>query len=86
VTSIARPGESLTEARTLATRLAALPARAVQAVKHALLPADDLEQGLDRERNLFLDVFDTRDAREGIAAFAGIWWDLGMPGIPAQRA
>jgi hypothetical protein len=23
-------------------------------------------------------------AREGIAAFAGLWWDLGEPGIPAK--
>ena len=22
-------------------------------------------------------------AREGIAAFAGLWWDLGEPGLPA---
>jgi hypothetical protein len=24
-------------------------------------------------------------AREGIAAFAGLWWDLGEAGVPAQR-
>ena len=25
-------------------------------------------------------------ARQGIAAFAGLWWDLGEPGTPAMAA
>jgi enoyl-CoA hydratase/carnithine racemase len=39
----------------------------VRAIKRAL--AGDLHAGLDRERGLFLEVFASEDAREGVAAF-----------------
>ena len=47
--------------------LAALPAVAVRAIKRAI--AADLDDGLDRERALFLEVFASADAKEGVAAF-----------------
>jgi enoyl-CoA hydratase/carnithine racemase len=69
VTRIARPGKALAEACELAARLASLPARAVQAVKRAVVSSNDIDHGLERERALFLEVFGTRDAREGVSAF-----------------
>lgn len=68
---LAEEGAALDEALALARRLAALPARAVQAAKQALRvaatqpPAD----ALAAERQLFLGVAASADAREGAAAF-----------------
>lgn len=55
----------------LAERCAAKPPRAVAAIKQALARGVDhsLEGGLDVERAAFAGVFDSEDAREGIAAF-----------------
>jgi enoyl-CoA hydratase/carnithine racemase len=67
VDRVSAPGAALTEAVELATRLAALPARAVTSIKRVL--AADQTQALDRERDAFLELFRTEDVREGIAAF-----------------
>jgi enoyl-CoA hydratase/carnithine racemase len=67
VHAVAPAGEALAVARELAERLAASPAVAVRAIKRAL--AGELDAGLDRERELFLGVFASEDAREGVAAF-----------------
>jgi enoyl-CoA hydratase/carnithine racemase len=67
VHSVSAPGEALAAGRALADEVASLPAVAVRAVKRAL--ADGLADGLDRERELFLEVFGSADAREGVAAF-----------------
>ncbi len=67
VNRVSAPGAALDEAIELATRLAALPARAVTSIKRVL--DADLAAGLDRERATFPEVFRTADAREGVAAF-----------------
>jgi enoyl-CoA hydratase/carnithine racemase len=67
VHGVSEPGAALAEARALAEELAALPAVAVRAIKRAI--AADLDDGLDRERALFLEVFASADAKEGVAAF-----------------
>lgn len=64
---VSPPGEALATARTLAETLAALPAVAVRSVKRSL--ALSLGEGLDRERELFLETFASTDAKEGVAAF-----------------
>jgi enoyl-CoA hydratase len=71
VDAISEPGASLAEAQALASRLAALPARAVRAAKAALRAAarQPLDDGLRTERDLFLGVAATADAREGAHAF-----------------
>ncbi|QEC50530.1 hypothetical protein FSW04_25065 [Baekduia soli] len=68
---VAEPGAALPEAHALAVRLAALPARAVTAAKAALRTAAQapLAEGLAAERELFLGVAATADAREGAIAF-----------------
>jgi enoyl-CoA hydratase/carnithine racemase len=71
VNRISAPGDAIAEAKETARQLAALPARAVQAVKQALRSGDEeLCAGLDRELKLFLDVLGSEDAREGLTAFA----------------
>jgi enoyl-CoA hydratase/carnithine racemase len=67
VNRVTAPGAALTEALELAQKLAALPARAVQAAKAAF--AGVSTEALDHERGLFLGVFGTDDVREGVAAF-----------------
>ncbi|HWH19743.1 MAG TPA: enoyl-CoA hydratase/isomerase family protein [Solirubrobacterales bacterium] len=64
-------GPALAEAETLAAKLAAMPGKAVRGAKRAVRIAAELplEQGLDAERELFLDLAMTADAAEGAAAF-----------------
>jgi enoyl-CoA hydratase/carnithine racemase len=67
VNRVSAPGAAVAEAVELATRLAALPARAVTSIKRVL--AADQAHALDRERTTFLQLFHTDDVREGVAAF-----------------
>jgi enoyl-CoA hydratase/carnithine racemase len=67
VNRVSVPGGALEAAVDLARRLAALPATAVRAAKLAL--ESDLEAGLDSEHALFVELFGTTDAREGVSAF-----------------
>jgi enoyl-CoA hydratase/carnithine racemase len=70
VNRVAAAGEALAEARALAERLAALPQGSLRAIKAALEQVTQAApEGLDRERALFMDVFGSDDAREGVAAF-----------------
>ena len=71
VNVVAGEGRALTEAQALAGRLAALPAVAVQSAKRALRQALEpgLDEGLDAERELFLAVAASEDAKEGAEAF-----------------
>jgi enoyl-CoA hydratase/carnithine racemase len=64
---VSAPGEALATARALAETLAALPAVAVRSAKRSL--ATSLDEGLERERELFLEAFASADAKEGVAAF-----------------
>ena len=71
VNRVSAPGEAIAEARTLASELAALSSVAVRAIKRSLSSGadNDLGAGLDAERALFLEVFHSEDAREGVGAF-----------------
>ena len=72
VNRIAARGEALAEARAVAGKLAALPAQSLRAIKFSIDAAATngaLEDGLDRERALFMELFATADAREGVNAF-----------------
>jgi enoyl-CoA hydratase/carnithine racemase len=71
VNEIAPAGAAAEHALALATRLAGLPARAVQAAKRALRGGFDLplQEGMALEREQFESVLGTADAREGVQAF-----------------
>lgn len=73
VNVVAAEGEALAESQRLAQRLASLPAVAVRAAKRAVRGALDagLSEGLAREREMFLAVARSADAREGAGAFLG---------------
>jgi enoyl-CoA hydratase/carnithine racemase len=70
---ISSPESSVQEARELAAQIAMLPALSMQSTKRAVNASTlngDLAIGLDRERELFMDIFMSHDAGEGIRAFA----------------
>ena len=72
VNRVSAPGAALDEARRIAEKLAELPARSVRAIKASVdsgMTNGALAAGLDRERELFMQVFATADAREGVTAF-----------------
>jgi enoyl-CoA hydratase/carnithine racemase len=71
VTRVAAAGEALAEARGLASKLARLSSGALRAIKQSVANATtgDLADGLDRERALFMQLFQSDDAREGVHAF-----------------
>jgi enoyl-CoA hydratase/carnithine racemase len=73
VNVVAAEGAAREEAGALAGRLAALPAVALRAAKRAARLAVEggvpLDEGLDAERELFLAVAASADAREGAEAF-----------------
>jgi enoyl-CoA hydratase/carnithine racemase len=71
VNVVSAEGAAREEAAELARRLAALPALAVQSAKRAarLSLESGLDEGLDAERELFLRVAGSDDAREGADAF-----------------
>ncbi len=70
VNRVAAPGEALAESRALATKLAGLPAVALGAIKRSVDSGNAAHAaGLDRERALFLEVFGSHDATEGVRAF-----------------
>ena len=73
VNRVAPAGAALEEAVALAERLAALSAVAVRAIKASITSAGELPlaRGLDRERELFMGVFNSADAQEGVQAFIG---------------
>jgi enoyl-CoA hydratase len=70
VNRVAAPGDALVEGHALGERLAGLPARSLEAIKRALEPAKAVPtEALDRERDLFVELFGSEDAREGVSAF-----------------
>jgi enoyl-CoA hydratase len=71
VTRVVAASEVLPAALALAARVAAMPPIAVRAAKAAVNRAFEvsLEAGLEFERRSFYLLFDTEDAREGLAAF-----------------
>jgi enoyl-CoA hydratase/carnithine racemase len=70
VNRVALPGVALEAASELAATLAALSSVAVRAIKSSIDGANgDLGHGLDTERALFMQVFASQDATEGVNAF-----------------
>jgi enoyl-CoA hydratase/carnithine racemase len=71
VNIVADEGEALAETQRLAQRLARLPAVALRSAKRAVRAGLDsgLAEGVALERELFLAVARTADAREGAGAF-----------------
>jgi 2-(1,2-epoxy-1,2-dihydrophenyl)acetyl-CoA isomerase len=71
VNIVASEGGARQEAAALAARLAELPAVALRSAKRAARAALEpgLDDGLDAERELFLSVAASADAREGAEAF-----------------
>jgi enoyl-CoA hydratase len=71
VTSVVPAEATLEAALQLAARIAAMPPVAVIAAKEAVNRAEELplEAGLEFERRNFYLLFDTDDAKEGMAAF-----------------
>jgi enoyl-CoA hydratase/carnithine racemase len=70
VNRVAAPGTARTGAEEIAARLAALSSVAVRAIKLSIDASDgDLALGLDAERELFMQVFASHDASEGVNAF-----------------
>jgi enoyl-CoA hydratase/carnithine racemase len=70
VNRISAPGAALAEAREIATQLARYAPASVRAIKQSVgngTWSDD--EGLDGERALFMDMFVSADAREGVDAF-----------------
>jgi len=72
VTRIVTAAEVVPAALELAARVAAMPPVAVRAAKEAVNRAFEvaLEAGLEFERRAFYLLFDTEDAKEGLAAFS----------------
>ena len=60
-----------TEALAVAKKLATMPPVALRSAKASVLNAEEqnLSDGLVEERRLFMDLFDTEDQKEGMAAF-----------------
>ncbi len=70
VNRVASPGAALATAGELAAKLAALSSVAVRAIKSSVGSANgDIAHGLDTERALFIQVFASQDATEGVNAF-----------------
>jgi enoyl-CoA hydratase/carnithine racemase len=70
VNRVAAEGAALDLARELGGKLAALSSVAVRAIKRSVASAGgDLAPGLDGERALFMQVFASQDAAEGVNAF-----------------
>jgi enoyl-CoA hydratase len=71
VDRLSDPGQAFDDAMALATELAALPSAALDAIVRCVDDAADLPfaRGLAVEADRINELFDTDDAREGIAAF-----------------
>lgn len=71
INHVVPPGKCLEEARKLASEIASKAPIAVRSAKRAISAADEvpLSQGLDLERKLFYELFDTQDKKEGMNAF-----------------
>jgi enoyl-CoA hydratase/carnithine racemase len=70
VNRVVEPGTALAEAHAIALRLAQLSSVAVRAIKRSVNSSNgDLAAGLEDERALFMEVFASEDAIEGVQAF-----------------
>ncbi|HUI00071.1 MAG TPA: enoyl-CoA hydratase-related protein [Nitrososphaerales archaeon] len=70
VNRVVPPGKYLEEALSLAAEISSKAPLAVRAAKQAMAATQvDLGRGLESERELFYDLFDTQDKKEGMSAF-----------------
>lgn len=71
VCKVTPTGEYLNEAKALAKKIAEKSPIALRAAKKAILQSLNfpLEEGLQAERQLFYNLFDTQDQKEGMQAF-----------------
>ncbi len=71
VNRVVPPGKHLEEATKLASDIASKAPLAVRSAKQAIAAAQEssLSNGIELERRLFYDLFDTEDKKEGMNAF-----------------
>ncbi len=71
VNRVVPPGRYLEEAARLASEIASKAPIAVRSAKQAIAAAQEmgLSEGIELERRLFYELFDTEDKREGMSAF-----------------
>ncbi|MFD4928203.1 enoyl-CoA hydratase/isomerase family protein [Peribacillus butanolivorans] len=71
VNKVVEQGCGLTEAKNLASRMTRHSLQALSRIKKAINEGSEstLEQGLEIETNLFEEIFQTEDLKEGVSAF-----------------
>ncbi|MBU8906223.1 enoyl-CoA hydratase [Desertibacillus haloalkaliphilus] len=71
VNQVAPTGEGMGAARSLAEKMAGYSLQALSRIKQAVNEGMEksFEQAIDHESDLFVDVFNTEDVREGVSAF-----------------
>ncbi|MFI8491822.1 enoyl-CoA hydratase/isomerase family protein [Peribacillus butanolivorans] len=71
VIKVVEQGCGLTEAKNLASRMTRHSLQALSRIKKAINEGSEstLEQGLEIETNLFEEIFQTEDVKEGVSAF-----------------
>ncbi|MFE0504113.1 enoyl-CoA hydratase/isomerase family protein [Peribacillus butanolivorans] len=71
VNKVVEQGCGLTEAKNLASRMTRHSLQALSRIKKAINEGSEstLEQGLEIETNLFEEIFQTEDVKEGVSAF-----------------
>lgn len=71
VNKVVEQGYGLSEAKLLASRMTRHSLQALSRIKKAINEGSEatLEQGLELETNLFEEIFQTEDVKEGVSAF-----------------
>ncbi|MFJ7365245.1 enoyl-CoA hydratase [Peribacillus frigoritolerans] len=71
VNNVVEQGSGLSEAKILASRMTRHSLQALSRIKKAINEGSEatLEQGLEIETNLFEEIFQTEDVKEGVSAF-----------------
>lgn len=71
VNKVVMQGSGLTESKKLASRMTRHSLQALSRIKKAVDEGSELtlEQGLELETNLFTEIFQTEDLKEGVSAF-----------------
>ncbi|MFJ7752163.1 enoyl-CoA hydratase [Peribacillus muralis] len=71
VNKVVEQGRGLAEAKLLASRITRHSLQALSRIKKAINDGSEakLEEGLELETNLFVEIFQTEDVKEGVSAF-----------------
>ncbi|WP_185113158.1 MULTISPECIES: enoyl-CoA hydratase [Peribacillus] len=71
VNKVVGKGSGLAEAKMLASRITRHSLQALSRIKKAINDGSEatLEEGLELETNLFVEIFQTEDVKEGVSAF-----------------